>query len=555
MRLKSLRIRNYRTIGEDQIIDLPPSATIVGPNSTGKTNILNAIRMFYTGYGNQYGYSRASDLTFGSGSAQTTLIATFQFTGKEDNEVFAKYDYLFSLYDPPRSRDVNEIVLQLIFSRNDNPIYRLSSDSTTRVPRENSARHSQLLKEVVESVIDSTSIHFIPSSNSSEDIFREHISPMVKSAIARELSSEINAIQLALKNVSRKLTSIVRSAGLQGYEVDFGLPGHIPGAFLADMDFYLSDPARTSTFMKGRGIQALAMLSCFVWIAEKEKEAGLNSLWLIEEPESYLHPDLYGAALGLLSSLELNGQVVRTTHALTMVPRTEWSIAATALDKSGHTRVQRFSTSREATDVLRGSLGVKFGDFFGLSTVNIFTEGPSDIEMIRWAVKVLGSDNYPELDRADFRSFDGVKNLEGFLHANYAHIRPETVAISVFDGDEAGIRAVKALTGHLGKIGSGFDSNTDYVIVRNGFAIEGLFPDKFLRELHSEHPSWLRLFSVDASDEVTAIEFEDSKKKQAGAWLRDRAEQSSDLDEWATRWRTLLSALETAISTWRSGRR
>ncbi|WP_445000255.1 AAA family ATPase [Halomonas mongoliensis] len=63
MKLYGLRIRNFRTISTEQVIDLSRGLTIVGPNSSGKTNILKAIEMFFTGYDNRLGYSVDDDLT------------------------------------------------------------------------------------------------------------------------------------------------------------------------------------------------------------------------------------------------------------------------------------------------------------------------------------------------------------------------------------------------------------------------------------------------------------------------------------------------------------
>ncbi|MHD0335583.1 hypothetical protein ACYY4Z_27230 (plasmid) [Escherichia coli] len=35
-----------------------------------------------------------------------------------------------------------------------------------------------------------------------------------------------------------------------------------------------------------------------------------------------------------------------------------------------------------------------------------------------------------------------------------------------------------------------FESNKDYISVRSGFAIEGLFPDDFISDAMETHPSW-----------------------------------------------------------------
>lgn len=549
-------MRNFRSVTDEQTIEFPKATTIVGPNNTGKTNLLNAIRMFFTGHENAARYSRQLDLSIGKSKQQTTFVATFERVSSHDDDLLSKYDQILALYEPPRSRDRDELVLQLLFSDKGNPTYRLSSESTSKVVRENQAAHSRLLRDLVSELVDGTSVHFVPSSNSSEDLFRELVSPLIKRSVAEKVSEETKRILDALSTVSSELSAILESAGLTDYRVDFDLPSQELGGFLSHFDFYLADPSRTSAFVKGRGIQALAMLSCFAWIAEQEAAAGKSSVWLIEEPESYLHPELYSTALQLLEKIESFGQVIRTTHALTMVPRDAPAIFATSLSETGNTRVQRYTSTVEATSDLRGSLGIKFSDFFGLGAENIFTEGESDIELVRWAVSRLGgSKKFPHIYAAHFRSFGGVRNLEGFLHANYLHIRPETPAVSLFDGDDAGIKAIRAVQGYLGKKGSGFDAGIDYLIARSGRAIEGVFPDGYLVELYGEHPEWFENWIVDVQGGVADFRFSDSSKANAATWLKSRADAAAETSEWDGYWLPLLEGLERSFETWRAGRK
>ena len=512
--------------------------------------------MFYTGHDNVQGYVRAEDLSIGKSKQQTTFVATLERSSEFDSDLLAKYDQILSLYEPPRTRERDEIILQLIFSDKGNPSYRLSSESTSKVARENQPTHSRILRDLVSDLIGNTSVHYVPSSNSSEDLFGELVSPLIKKSVAESLDSEISKIFDALQSVASSLSRILSSAGLDGYKIDLDLPEKAEGGFLSQFEFFLADPSRTSAFAKGRGIQALAMLACFAWIAEQEAKAGKSSVWLIEEPESYLHPELYSTALEILSKIEEYGQVVRTTHALTMVPRDASAIFGTSLSGSGGTTLERYGSTVDATAALRGSLGVKFADFFGLGSENIFTEGESDIVLIRWAIEQLSDrKKFPHLRSAHFREFGGVRNLEGFLKANYLHIRPETPAVSLFDGDEAGIKVIRSVQGFLGNHGSGFEAGVDYVVARGGRAIEGVFPDSYLIALQSEMPQWFEGWIVDSHGDLVDFKIRDSSKKQAAEWLQRRAEAANSLDDWSEYWLSMLCALEDALEKWRSGRK
>ena len=64
--------------------------TLVGPNNSGKTNLLKAIQVLFTGYANTYGYARDIDLTFGVGRSRTSIIATFVGDPIADKEIEQK---------------------------------------------------------------------------------------------------------------------------------------------------------------------------------------------------------------------------------------------------------------------------------------------------------------------------------------------------------------------------------------------------------------------------------------------------------------------------------
>ena len=49
MRITTARIKTYRTVKDEISLDLKDGLTLVGPNNVGKTNILKAIRTFFTG--------------------------------------------------------------------------------------------------------------------------------------------------------------------------------------------------------------------------------------------------------------------------------------------------------------------------------------------------------------------------------------------------------------------------------------------------------------------------------------------------------------------------
>jgi hypothetical protein len=95
--------------------------TLVGPNNSGKTNLLKAVRVLFTGYDNSYGYARETDLTFGVGKARTSITATFDGDPTLDKEIYGNIDELHVLQGTARTG--TQLSLNLYFTDTNTPVY------------------------------------------------------------------------------------------------------------------------------------------------------------------------------------------------------------------------------------------------------------------------------------------------------------------------------------------------------------------------------------------------------------------------------------------------
>ncbi len=135
-----------------------------------------------------------------------------------------------------------------------------------------------------------------------------------------------------------------------------------------------------------------------------------------------------------------------------------------------------------------------------MSEYNIFVEGITDKEYIELVLSKLAED-YENLSdslkhlvdmRENLLIYDlgGTSHLVGFLRFNWRFIKNERNAISVFDGDDAGKKAVRELNGYLNGTGTSFNANQDYIMLPNGFEVEYLFPDEWIKQANEEHKGW-----------------------------------------------------------------
>lgn len=375
------------------------------------------------------------------------------------------------------------------------------------------------------------------------------LTPFVQSVVVGVLEPLLESIQSELDDVSKNITAALAGSGVVGLSASFGFQGGSIDNMLSGFDFYLSDPYKTPLARKGQGTQSLAFMAALQWVSEKEAEAGKMPIWLIEEPESFLHPELSHSATKLLEELGSSSNVVMTSHSMAFVPHDPNRVVGTQLDSNGNTELLNFSSHEKATAVLRKGLGLRFADYFSLGTSTVLTEGQSDSMYLRWFLELSeewGDCEWPHLRAATISDRGGASHLAGFVRANYEILRKEQPTISLFDGDEAGVKAVSDLSAYFNNMGVPFNSNREYVYVRSGFAIEGLFPDRWVLDHHASTPGHFTDFQVDAGGELMKFRLKDNSKTSFGNALKARAEDDPGT-EWSARWKTVCAALDDAL--------
>lgn len=548
MRINGVRVKNFRTVAaQEQYLDLTQTTTIIGPNNSGKTNLLQAIQMFFTGYDNAHGYAVVEDSPLGKG-ARTSIVGYFDGdpTG-QDSSFYADLDRLYSMYELTRPGET--VALYLTFSPSGTPTYNFFPNQ--KRPRDGTTQSSisRLQKQLVLELLGQFHCHFIPSEKSMRELVDDVLTPFVQGVVVGVLEPLLETIQSELDDVSRNITAALTGSGVVGLSASFGFQGGSIDNMLSGFDFYLSDPYKTPLARKGQGTQSLAFMAALQWVSEKEAEAGKRPIWLIEEPESFLHPELSHSATKLLEELGNSSTVVMTSHSMAFVPHDPRRVVGTQLDSKGNTVLLNFSSHEKATAILRKGLGLRFADYFSLGTSTVLTEGQSDSVYLRWFLelsKEWEDSEWPHLRAATISDRGGASLLAGFVRANYEILRKEQPTISLFDGDEAGVKAVSDLSAYFSNVGITFNSNREYVYVRSGFAIEGLFPDSWVLDHHVSSPNHFIDFQVDAAGELMKFRLKDNSKTSFGNALKTRAEADPGM-EWSTRWTTVCVALDKAL--------
>lgn len=546
MEIKEIRVKNFRTIEHEQSVVVQDNITVVGANNSGKTNFLKAIKLLFTGFDNSYGYKKDSDLTFDAGRVRTSIIATFDGDPRIEKDIYDDLDELHKLQGTARSN--NSLSLSLYFTDTDTPVYSLFPNIKRPQDKSQAAQYSRLHIALVNKVLGKFSLHYIPSAKSVDQIYNEILVPFLIKKVSSVIEPYVPEINSTLASAAESLNDELSKSGLKHLAAGFSLPSQSIEKLISGFDFIISDPQSTPVHEKGMGIQTIVLLAAFRWITKQEVAEGKNVIWLLEEPESYLHPELSDNCSLMLDSLSEESTVIKTTHSMAFVPQDPDKIFGTYLNENGRTEIKKFESFSDAVSSIRSSLGVKFSHFYNLSSFNVMLEGPSDKEIFSWFIKRTPAEYgfFPFLSKAFLEDFGGVKHLGGFLRATYQFIRKECPCVAIFDGDAAGVKERSDLQNFFGRNGIAFEPNKHFVSIRSGFAVEGLFPDDWIIDIYEDHSAWFQDYSVDVSGNLEPFRIKDDKKSNVQKILMDRAEAQEN-SGWASKFNEVCSAIDKAL--------
>lgn len=549
MKMIGFKVANYRSIYGDYRMDCNGLITIVGPNNSGKTNILKAIKTFFTAKYNESSYSIERDVPNLSSTSQTSMSATFSIAEK-DGDIYALHKDLFGMLDHSASRGnqgvafaqiggqyviPSEITLYLTFSKdNGNPSYNVYKGLKRTV--ENNA-FTSLERKFVDLLLSKFECIYVPSSKSVEELIEYLVIPFLKKKTSEVISPLIDKITTELSIASDDINKKLADNGISNIQIDFAIPDENPEKLLTRFDFKINDTYKTSISEKGMGIQCLSVFSSFEWISKEKFRSGINCIWLIEEPESFLHPALYDNCNKILEELSESNNVFITTHALSFVNKDPSKIIGVSKEievvktrkrgkGNGPEHIaktilnNKFKHHQEATKEIRNSLGVKFSDYFGFGLYNVLVEGPYDREYLKWVLdETKSSQNlskkWPHIRNSKIIDFGGCSFLGGFLNSNYQFIYNEVVFVSLFDGDMAGMKSRRDVSNRINNTSSlKFSANVNWVSIPGGNAIEGLFPDKWIKDAYDHNPAWIPDYGLDATGLLQPFTVDKDKKRQ-----------------------------------------
>jgi len=441
--IQSVQIDHFRSFRSSQRVEMSNFTAIAGLNNSGKSNLLRALHLFF------------------SGSIEPGVA--FRFSN----------DY--NRHDLKSKKKAKDIRVVVEFDLPDNFSFRKGLESTKDLlgrsftitkawSRDNETeRHFLNDRELdiheiskVNQFLALINFRYIPNRVLPLDIVRsEHSS--LRDAIIRRLRRRLgkqDELFSKLKAISETL--------VQGLEHDLKDATNVDSVRLdmpsswQDFVFALgykltSGSVEFDDSVQGSGIQSLLMLQTLALIdKDYYQQFGWKqaSIWAIEEPESSLHTSLEARVAAFLSQLATDPagrlQIIGTTHSDLMLQSADL-IVLTRMEKGSSTcRVEE--KRRALTEAAK--VGVtRFTHPLLAEPLNplILVEGKYDYEFMRQAVRLLAPSKDIRVSYLEVLDFGdgatgGDRNLQGYLKSHrhlLGHRMKEAPIIVLLDWDSA----------------------------------------------------------------------------------------------------------------------
>ncbi len=523
LKIRDVSIENFRSIvGEPFKFDFDDYCVIVGMNNSGKSNILRALLLFFTGSVDGRTFDPVLDFPKTetlSNQAKTKITLAISYDPIKDLNLEKSISNLESESHQKRLEG-NVIKIRMEFSKKGVLQWKFFSKAGLRSIR------ADLIYPVVNAIRISIKFKYLPAGRDVVSTIRNELNEELIGTVFSGWSGAVKArreINESIENLISKLQPRLDKSGLEITKT-FGavfseiesLKLQIPFDNLENLLPYLTptlkDYYETPLSQKGSGIQTSTLLFLLKYLSDNHPQRynlRVNYIWAIEEPESYLHPSSQKAISDILREFSKDVQTIITTHSPNFVPRGSENVIVIGKDTQ-----DPFSTKIVSNDFedARRTLGVSLLDSMYLYPFNIVVEGPSDEILLRGAWVKLHEEGVVEIDPDDIRFFPGG-NANGAccLYESFVNFGDSgEVKISLLiDGDDAGNKALTGLNKRINGI-KNIKCNRDYFQLPND--VEWLVSARVMERIDDEYSCVT--INRNTDNEITKFHVDGKNKKR-----------------------------------------
>lgn len=458
MQIRSLCIKNFKSIQELEITDVENALILVGKNNTGKTAVLDAIRVVSGDFSiDEYYFNEKKQNIEISMVLEITEEDLRQFHAKGAVSSYKRYDSW--------KRDFCKKIPSFI---DGNMAFTCVINHSGKVRYDDGfAKNNPYILEIL------PKLHFIDTTRNLAT-FQEDLLIFQKSKELSCLRSnkcmfseakycnhcfsciglinkkkpeelqlhetakllEYKIYQLNVSEFSKKMNANYRKNG--GVEdISYSLSYDMDKMFSIEVETWHEELKQSSTVEHlSNGMKSIYMLSMLETYIEDENR--MQSIIIVEYPELFLHPSLQKSASKILYRLSKKNQVIFTTHSPNMIANfTRGQICQMVLDDYG------YSVARQSADIddILNDLGYSANDFLNVDFVFI-VEGKQDKTRFPLLLEKYYSDVYDadgNLSRISIVTTNSCTNIKTYANLKYMnqlYLRDQFLMVRDGDGKD-----------------------------------------------------------------------------------------------------------------------
>ena len=428
IKIKKVRIENYRSVTKvDLQLDSQPTA-LVGSNEHGKTNLLWAIRLldFETPI-------KESDKRTPRGTGdpkEPRIIFEFDLEDKVRKRILARSRTIAKNtedantdQDPEQAPKIKQekifevpstVKLEIAYGGGEKNHYSILDSrladgvkktilSYLKFVFQRKVVYFDTVKDRLDPVIPREKVTDTDNDNEENDVIRGLIKLAGLEGKEHTIFEGTVQARRLCRQGSRKLTSELKKRWLQGKEdqINFALNVKQDNCLCVEIE----DPntyGDVSTRSRGF-LFFLSFVLKFVNYHDKKHDEKLEKfIFLIEEPETSLHPQGQKDLLSYLEELAKFNQVIYTTHSPFMINRLKFDrIRVIKKERRKGTQIDEKPYLRN-WNPLRYSLGMRISDSFFFGDNCLIVEGPADRVYLSILIDLFRQKNVNKIAACDF---------------------------------------------------------------------------------------------------------------------------------------------------------
>ena len=450
MKIKSLEIRNFKSISSVRLDNLENALILVGKNSTGKTTILDAVRAVGGDYRitekdfrehypdieievlleiqegdyqkvesqkKDFQKGNFQEIDFPSNEKKTLYVkyvashdgkrTYFDETGREDISLKEKFPKIFYM---DTQRDISKFQNHLLLWMENEMVRQMRADECVYGNNKSCSHCFTCIEDIEE--------------KSAKEL----------NAFEAAKLLEYKLYQINLDEISKKVNQNYQRNGGQE-EIVYSMGQNLDEILKVKAEsIYPGQSHRQPISQLSKGMRSVYMLSLMEAYAESKGQH--PGIMIVEEPEIYLHPELQRTASEILYRLSKKNQVMFTTHSANILHNfNSRQIRQIVLDEQGCSKVvKRTDISRILDD-----LGYSASDLMNVDFVFI-VEGKQD----RSRLPILLNKYYAESCDKEGRpsrisiiatnSCTNIKTYANLKYINQMYLRDNFLMIRDGDG-------------------------------------------------------------------------------------------------------------------------